>query len=217
MVLFKVYFPSINKLKQKLDFKFGPKSERGEKYGGIFEADINFIISEKLINILVEKEIITSTINNYINKGKNLFYIKSKLAEKMFIKEDYEEILVKDFDIENSSLLNADKIYKQIKTLYKKNKSKNYIRNKFVENSFDAEIVDELLLDLFSDGQKEIIQNELEKIIRKKQGFAILYGDNTQYEYLQNLSFTEKQKIMQKLVGKGFGFGEIKEVMEDEK
>jgi len=60
----------------------------------------------------------------------------------MFNSEEYSEILVKDFDSDNSSLLNYEKAFKQINTLYKKNKSRNFIRNKFVERSLDSELVD---------------------------------------------------------------------------
>lgn len=206
------YFPSINKLKKKIDFKFWPNSEKGKKYWGIFEDDIDFIINDKLANILVEKEIIISTINNYINKGKNLNYIKSKLNEKWFIPEEYNKILVEDFDSDNSSLLNYEKVYKQILTLYKKNKSKNFIRNKFVERKIDSEIVDGILEEIFVDWEDELLKKELEKIIRKKQGFWVPCSTK---EYLEKLSFEEKQKIIQKLVWKGFDLWEVIKILKN--
>ena len=195
------YFPSISKLKQKLDFKFGPESEKGKKYWWIFEDDIDYIIKEKMWSILCEKEIIISKINNYINKWKNIFYIKSKLYEKGFVKSEYEEILINQFNSEKSSILNYEKVYKQIKTLSSRNKSKNYIRNKFVENNFDAEIVDEILEEFFVDWEKEAINIELEKILRKK------------HYILEKLDFKEKQKITQKLVWKWFDLGEVIEIL----
>ena len=195
------YFPSISKLKQKLREKFGPESEKGKKYWWIFEEDIDFIVNEKMKNILCEKQIIISKINNYINKWKNIFYIKSKLYEKWFIKSEYEEILVNEFNSEKSSILNYEKVYKQIKNLVAKNKSKNYIKNKFVENNFDAEIVDEILKDFFKNWEKEAINIELEKILRKKNYI------------LKKLDFKEKQKITQKLVWKWFDLGEVIEIL----
>jgi len=69
----------------------------------------------------------------------------------MFNSEEYSEILVKDFDSDNSSLLNYEKAFKQINTLYKKNKSRNFIRNKFVERSLDAELVDSILSEFFKE------------------------------------------------------------------
>jgi len=204
------YFPSINKLKQKLDFKFWPNSEKGKKYWWIFEDDINFIVNNKLWDILVEKQIITSTINNYINKWKNLYYIKSKLNEKWFNSEEYLEILSKDFNSDNSSLLNYEKVFKQVQILYKKNKSRSYIRNKFVERNLDAELVDSILDEVFVDWEGNLLKKELEKIIRKKQGFwEPCFTD----EYLEKLSFEDKQKIIQKLVGKGFSFGEVRGIV----
>ena len=205
------YFPSVNKVRQKLRQKFGPKSEKGKKYWWIFEDDIEYIISEKMKNILCEKQIITSKINNYINKWKNTFYIKSKLYEKWFKKEEYEEILLNEFNIEEKSILDYDKIYKQINTLYNKNKSKNYIRNKFVENSFDRELVDSILDEIFINWEKENLKIELDKILRK------LNKDNTSLRaegfstlLLEILDFEEKQKIIQKLLYKGFWYNEIK-------
>lgn len=204
------YFPSINKLKQKLDEKFWPKSEKWQKYWWIFEDDINYIINKELVNIIDEKQVIIWKINNYISKWKNIFYIKSKLFEKWFSKIEYEEILIKNFNVENSSILNYEKIYKQIQTLYKKNKSKNYIRNKFVERKIDSEIVDGILEEIFIDWENEILKKELEKIIRKKQDFWVPCSTK---EYLEKLSFDEKQKIMQKLVGKGFWYGEVRGIV----
>jgi len=191
------YFPSINKVKQKLNEKFWPESEKGKKYWGIFEDDIEYIISEKMRNILCEKQIISSKINNYINNWKNIFYIKSKLYEKGFIKPEYEEILINDFNIEESSILDYEKVYKQINILYKKNKSKNYIRNKFIENHFDRELIEDILSEIFINWEDELLKIELEKILRKNH-----YG-------LEKLDFKEKQKITQKLVWKWFNIWDI--------
>jgi SOS response regulatory protein OraA/RecX len=206
------YFPSINKIKQKLREKFWPESEKGKKYWGIFEDDIEFIVNEKMWNILVEKQIITSTINNYINKWKNIFYIKSKLYEKWFKKEEFEKNLVEEFDIENSSILNYEKIFKQIQVLFKKNKSRNFIRNKFVENSFDAEIVDSILDEIFVDWESELLKNELEKILRKSKVISC-WAEGFNPLQISKLNYQEKQKIIQKLLSKWFWYSEIKNVM----
>jgi len=195
------YFPSINKVRQKLKEKFWPESEKWKKYWWIFEDDIEYIILEKMRNILCEKQIITSKINSYINKWKNTFYIKSKLYEKGFIKSEYEEILINDFNIDESSILNYEKVYKQINVLYKRNKSKNYIRNKFIENNFDRELIEEILEDIFIDWESELLNIELEKILRKK------------HYSLEKLDFKEKQKITQKLVWKWFNIWDVIEKM----
>lgn len=91
------YFPSINKLIQKLDFKFGPKSEKWKKYWWIFEEDIDYIINKKLKNILVEKEIIDTKVRNLQFKWKSKRYISWNLYEKWFKKQDFEEIIEQYF------------------------------------------------------------------------------------------------------------------------
>ncbi|MCD5380855.1 RecX family transcriptional regulator [Candidatus Gracilibacteria bacterium] len=203
------YFPSIGKMKQKLDMKFGPKSEKGKKYGGIFEDDIDYILKEKMGNIIVEKEIISANIRNYLMRGKNYYYIVQKLTEKRFIKEEFIEILMSEFDSENRSLINPEKLYKQVLNLKKKNKSKNYIRNKFVDRPLDNEIVDEVLNEIFGDDESKQIKNELFKVLK----LGIMPEDNELKATLKKLDFKERQKVMQKLVGKGFSFGEINDTL----
>ncbi len=87
------YYPSVYKLRQKLRLKFWPESEKWKKYWWIFEDDIDWIVKEKLWNILVENEIIDSHIRNYKFKGKSKRYIIGKMFEKWFVKEDYEPVL----------------------------------------------------------------------------------------------------------------------------
>jgi len=51
------YYPSPKKLERKLIEKFWPDSEKGKKYGGIFEEEIRYIIDERLKNIIQEEEV----------------------------------------------------------------------------------------------------------------------------------------------------------------
>jgi SOS response regulatory protein OraA/RecX len=166
-------------------------------------------------NILCEKQIITSKINNYINKWKNTFYIKSKLYEKGFVKDEYEEIFNSEFNVEEKSILNYEKVYKQINILYKKNKSKNYIRNKYIENSFDRELIESILEDIFVDWEEKSLKIELDKILRKlnKQRTEALCWQNEFKSILDKIDFKEKQKITQKLVWKWFNFWEVIEIL----
>jgi SOS response regulatory protein OraA/RecX len=76
------YYPSPNKLKQKLKDKFWPDSEKGKKYGWINEKQINFIISEKLKNIIQEDEVIKAKIRNYKDKQKSKKYILQKMFQR---------------------------------------------------------------------------------------------------------------------------------------
>jgi SOS response regulatory protein OraA/RecX len=55
------------------------------------EDEINFIISEKLRNIIQEEEVVQSKIRSYINKGKSKLYIKQKLFERQESKDLIEK------------------------------------------------------------------------------------------------------------------------------
>lgn len=201
------YFPSTQKLRNKLREKFGPDSEKWKKYGGIFPEDIEYIVTEKMWAIIYEDEVIRSNIRWYINKWKNLNYIKSKLYEKQFSKDDYEQILSEEFDSDTQSLLEYRKLFKQAQTLKNKNKPANYIRQKFIERSLDKQLVEDVIAEIFPDGEQDLLITELLKIIK-----APLYTDNPeQYiqDYFQNMDFKQKQKITQKLIGKGFMMSEV--------
>ena len=210
------YFPSVWKVRQKLTQKFWPESEKWRKYWGIFDEDIDYIINQKMWNIIVEKEIITSKIRNYIDRWKNLNYITSKLREKLFIEEEYLKILRDEFNCDNESILNFDKIYKQIIILYKKSKSKNYIKQKFVERPCDSEWVENILKEVFVAWESEILSAEFFKIIKVPLYFSDDWENlKKRYatEYLEKLSFKDKQKITQKLIGKWFQIWEVIEMM----
>jgi hypothetical protein len=90
------YYPSPNKLKQKLKDKFWPDSEKGKKYGWIDEKQINFIISEKLKNIIQEDEVIKAKIRNYKDKQKSKKYILQKMFQRQenmdLVKIEYEKL-----------------------------------------------------------------------------------------------------------------------------
>ncbi len=212
------YFPSVWKVRQKLTQKFWPESEKGKKYWGIFDEDIDYILKEKMWNIIVEKEIIASKIQNYIDKGKNLNYIKSKLREKLFVEEEYMEILQNQFNCDNQSILNFEKIYKQIIILYKKNKSKNYIKQKFVERPFDAEWVESILNEVFVEWEMESLKTEFHKIIKTPLYFWENWNNEVE-EYVKKyvwwLSFQNRQKLTQKLLGKWFWYQLIRELFEE--
>ena len=91
------YYPSVAKLKQKLKEKFGPKSENGKKYGGITDEEIDFIVLEKLQNIIQETEVIKAKIKFLRGKGKSKLYIKQKLYERQESKELIEQFLEEEF------------------------------------------------------------------------------------------------------------------------
>lgn len=114
------YYPSVNKLKFKLKFKFWPESEKGLKYWWVSDEEIDFIINEKLRNIIQEEEVIESKIRNYINKGKSKLYIRQKMFERQENKEIVEEKLNKAF--ENWEWEIIKKEYEKLKNRYNREK-----------------------------------------------------------------------------------------------
>jgi len=113
------YYPSPRKLREKLKEKFWPDSEKGQKYWWINDDEIEFIIIEKLKNIIQEDEVIQSKIRSYINKWKSKLYIKQKLFERKENRELIEKYLEEYFlDWE---LQQVQKEYeKQLRSLWKK-------------------------------------------------------------------------------------------------
>ncbi|MDD2871118.1 MAG: RecX family transcriptional regulator [Candidatus Gracilibacteria bacterium] len=91
------YYPSPRKLTQKLLEKFGEKSENGKKFGGIGNEEIEYILTEKLRNIIQEEEVIQSKIRLFKNKGKSKLYIKQKLFERGENRELIEKYLLEAF------------------------------------------------------------------------------------------------------------------------
>jgi len=131
------YYPSPRKLSFKLKNKFWPDSEKWQKYWGITDEEINFIINNKLKNIIQEEEVIKSKIESYKNKWKSKLYIKQKMFERMENKNLSEKYL---FDIfwENWELENLEK--ELLKQKYNKNmtfKEKQKIFGKILRKGYD--------------------------------------------------------------------------------
>ena len=97
------YYPSPNKLRLKLKMKFWPDSEKWKKYWGISYEEIEYILTEKLRNIIQEEEVIQSKIRVYIWKWKSKQYIKQKLFERQedrnLIQKYLEEAFI-DWELE---------------------------------------------------------------------------------------------------------------------
>ena len=113
------YYPSPKRLEEKLKEKFWPNSEKWQKYGWINDDEINFIIKEKLKNIINEDEVIQSKIRYYINKWKSKIYIKQKLFQRKENRKLIEKYLEEYFL--NWEEENIKKEYKkELKNLEKK-------------------------------------------------------------------------------------------------
>lgn len=178
------YYPSSKKLEEKL-----LKKSKDDK-----------ILVKKILNemqsLIVENQVIEAKIRFYIEKNKNLSYIKSKLFEKWFKKDDYENILKQKFDLDKS-LLDKDYLRKKILDYKEKNKSKKYIFSKLCEREEDKENILEILDELFLyDWEFEILKKEYEKII------------NCHPE----LVLGSRNKIIEKLLRKWFTYDMIKKL-----
>ena len=179
------YFPSKKALEKKLFEKFWPNSEKWKIYWWIWEKEIDFILNQKMSSIIFEEEVAKSKIRNYIEKNKNFSYIRTKMFQKYFDKELVLRILREEYNFENETLLNEEKLKKQIILLKQKGKSKNYIKNKFLERSQDKDLVENILSEVFCDWELENLKKEYEKIKNK---------------------WFDKQKIFQKLFSKWFNY-----------
>lgn len=175
------FYPSKNRLREKLL----------EKSGNNLELSNEIILEMK--NIIIEKGVIRSKISTFLNRNKNLNYIKQKLREKKFEKEDYEHILYSEFIKEDKSLLSENFIIKKILNLKNKWKSKNYIKYNLIERTEDTEIVEKYLEEIFIDWEYENIQKEYDKI---KDRYS-------------------KEKCIQKMIWKGFHYSQVKEIVEN--
>lgn len=91
------YYPSPKKLKQKLNEKFWPNSPNWENYWWINSEEIEYILNEKLRNIITEEEVIKSKIRIYKDKWKSKLYIKQKLFSRQEDKELSEIFLNEAF------------------------------------------------------------------------------------------------------------------------
>ena len=187
------YYPSRKKLSQKLEQKFWPNSEKWKKYWGISEEEIEYILRGKMRNIIQENEVCRSKVSNLIWKNKNVSYIKSNLRQKMFEPEMIEEILQTEFQYQEQSILNPQKIEKKVIELKRKWKSIWYIKQKLIERDLDKEMVHTIVSEYFPDGDFENLQSEYDR-----------------YEWRY-----EKQKIIEKLIRKWFYYGDIKQLFEE--
>ena len=189
------YYPSKLKLTQKLKEKFWIESENGKKYWWINEETIEYILNEKMRNIIQEEEVCRAKIKNLVGKNKKISYIKNNLRQKLFSPEMIENILNKDFEYHEKSIFNLDKLKKKITELQRKWKSILYIKQNLIEREQDRECVEGLILEIFPDGDSQNIVSEFEK-------------------YKEKIS---EKKLIEKLLRKWFMYGDIKQLLENDR
>lgn len=151
-------------------------------------------IFQKISNLLQEDEIIRAKIENYIFRNKNYRYIEQKMAEKLFPRDKVSQYL-ETYKNSWKSLLSDQYLEKKIVWFIKKGKSKNYILQKLWETPLDKEKI-ELFLN----------QNYKEDIER----------ENILREYKKIKDKFPREKIIQKLLTKGFSYNSIKKSMSED-
>ncbi len=180
------YYPSKKKFKEKLL----KKSQDDEK--------LVLDVLKSMENIIVEKLVIESKIRLYIGRNKNLSYIKSKLFEKGFEKYEYEKILENNYNLDET-LLDRDYIKRKILDYMKKWKSKNYIFQRLFERKQDKDLINQILEQNYTkEDELEVLKKEYKKLVSC---------------YPQLDLGTNKNKIIQKLLAKGFKYDFIKKVL----
>ncbi len=173
--------------------KYFPSTQKlSEKLCEKFSWDKEIIaeILGSLKSIIDEKTNIENRIRYMLDRHKNLNYIKQNLSQKKFDKALVDEILKLYFLREGESLLDENYLRKKITLLKEKGKSKNYIKMKLIEREEDKDLINSLLEEIFDEWEAEIIKLEYEKLKGK----------------------FENQKIIEKLLRKGFLYDEVKKV-----
>ncbi|MDD3302532.1 MAG: RecX family transcriptional regulator [Candidatus Gracilibacteria bacterium] len=173
------YYPSSKKLEEKLILKANGDNNLVNK------------VLDSLKSLVVDNTVIEMKIRYYIGKNKKLSYIKSKLYEKGFNKEDYEKILSEKFNLEES-FFDKDYLQRKVEDYKAKGKSKKYIFSKLYERKCDKELIEFVIDNVFGvDGEIESVMNDYNKL---------------------KLKFDDK-KIYEKLLRKGYSYEIVKKVL----
>ncbi|MBR4461830.1 MAG: RecX family transcriptional regulator [Erysipelotrichaceae bacterium] len=163
------------------------------------------IIIKKLsdYDLLNDEKYCQSKITYYDNENLSFRQIRQKLKKDGISDEIIEKYLFRDEKREN------DKIEKLVSKYTRNNRNKSYkstknaIISKLVNSGFSfsdsRDAVDNLHMD--EKNELELLKKEYQKALTKYQ---------KKYE-----NYELKQKIMQNLLQKGFGYDDIKDVMED--
>ncbi len=156
------------------------------------DREISEKVFENISHLFQEEQVIWDKIRLYLLRNKNLKYITGKLLEKWFEKDMIQEILENNFLREGESLLNEKSLFIKIENYKNAGKSIQYVKQKLIERQEDREMIEKIIDDIFYDGEDENLKKELEKLQHKG---------------------LEKQKIIQKLLQKGFQYNEIKKYL----
>lgn len=174
------YYPSVNRLKEKLNEKTYNNTELIDQ---IFK-DVWYLFKDL--------EVLDSKVQNLIFRNKNKRYIITNLVQKKFSKVDIYNTLDK-YSTQGESLLTENFIERKIIQLINKNKSKQYIRNKLIEQPEDKVVVEKILWKIYWN---------------KDDNDALMF----EYRKLTSKNI-EQQKIIQRLLSKWFRYEDIKKAL----
>lgn len=173
------YYPSKKRFREKLMKK------------SLDDVDLVNKVIDSMSTIIVEKQVIESKIRLYIARNKNLSYIKSKLYEKWFEKDQFEKILEDNYNLDET-LLDREYLKRKILDYKSKGKSKNYIFSRLFWRKEDKNLINEVIMEVYNDEDE-------------KDNITLEY-DKLKWKYINN-------KIIEKLVRKGFRYEDIKNVI----
>ncbi|MCH8518157.1 hypothetical protein LAT59_00120 [Candidatus Gracilibacteria bacterium] len=147
-------------------------------------------VYEYIFPLTQEEAILETKIEGYILRNKNFRYIEQKMREKLFPKEKVK-VYLKQYRDTGESLYKEEYLRKKIEYYIEKGKSKQYIFGKLGETKEDKYLLEHIFEKYFEDGEGEALKKEYEKIKGK----------------------SDKQKIIQKLLMKGFRYDDIKKLL----
>ena len=149
-------------------------------------------VFEEILPRLNDAKIAISLANKEARKGKGAFEVRSALSKKLFPKNIIEQAL-KIFVKENQIEVDDSALAAQVKKMRAKGKSTREILQKYKNSIYTKEQVQKVVEQASEDKpEDEILKNEIDKLIRKK---------------------VETKKIIQRLLGKGFLYQEIKKYL----
>lgn len=150
------FFPSVNRLKEKLNEKTQNNTE------------LVYKIFNENWNLFNDLDVLDSKVQNLLFRNKNKNYIITNLLQKKFIKEDIIKILEK-FTQEGESILTENFIERKIIQLKSKNKSQQYIRSKLIEQPEDRELVEKVIHEIYwEESDNQALLFEYNKLVNKK-------------------------------------------------
>lgn len=129
------------------------------------------------------------------DQGKNKNYITNKLSQRLF-EQDCINRCIKTTSTDTGSIWDTDALRKKVETLKRKGFSLHAIRQKLTEQQADKPLVEEALSAVFSTVTDD---HNLRSAIAKMQSKNI-----------------EHEKIIKRLISKGFRYAAIKELLNQE-